>query len=50
MSLKVISSLNLGPAFRIDLRLTFELCNLNILFLWFWGHQHVPMLSNYKCP
>ncbi len=36
MSLKLISRLNLGPAFRIDIRLTFELSNVIILLLWFW--------------
>jgi hypothetical protein len=36
MSLKLISRLNLGAAFRIDLRLTFVLSSVIILLLWFW--------------
>jgi hypothetical protein len=50
MSLELISRLNLGAAFRIDLRLTFVLSHVMILLLWFWGHHHLPMLSNNKCP
>jgi hypothetical protein len=50
MPLNLISRLNLRPAFRIDLRLTFELSNVITLLLWFWGHHHVPMSSKYKCP